>query len=89
MHWQYGSREHQIPAVFHSAWQSPNGHFGCVLANWTTEAQKARVKDARLGSQVIQHTSAAKLTSVTWEVSQDGLMVEIPPLGFALLEKTR
>ena len=87
--WQYGSREHQIPAVFHSAWQSPNGHFGCVLANWTTEAQKARVKDVRLGSQVIQHTSAAKLTSVTWEVSQDGLVVEIPPLGFALLEKTR
>ena len=40
MRWQHGGRDHQIPAVFHSAWRAPDGRMGVVLANWTTDTQR-------------------------------------------------
>ena len=38
--WQHGGHDHQLPALFHAAWQAPDNRFGLVLANWTTQEQE-------------------------------------------------
>jgi hypothetical protein len=84
--WQHGGKDHQIPAVFHAAWGAPDGRFGMVLANWTTELQKVKVSDSRLGSEVAQHISTQGLESKTLTVAGDGLSISLPPLSCALVE---
>ncbi len=42
---------HRIPAVFHSAWQAPDGRVGVVLANWTSQDQAVSVTDPRLADR--------------------------------------
>ncbi|MBI2503445.1 MAG: hypothetical protein HYW07_09490, partial [Candidatus Latescibacteria bacterium] len=32
LRWQHGGHDHQLPALFHAAWQAPDGRFGLVLA---------------------------------------------------------
>ena len=49
--WQHGSENHVTPAVFHSAWKSPNGTFAIVLANWTDRLQTVTIDDPRLGAR--------------------------------------
>jgi hypothetical protein len=48
LEWTYHGRTNRIPAVFHSAWQAPDGRTGIVLANWTAEPQVVVVQDDRL-----------------------------------------
>lgn len=86
MQWQYGDRDHQIPAVFHAAWQSPDGRFGLVLANWTKEHQEVDVSDPRLGDKVIQHISSQKMEPSVRSVTGQRLEVSLPPLSCTLLE---
>ena len=47
--WQHGNENHVTPAVFHSAWKSPQGKFAVVLANWTDHPQTVTIRDSRLG----------------------------------------
>ena len=49
--WESEGLVRKIPAVFHSAWQSPEGRFGIVLANWTNEAQSSRLRTRGWGSR--------------------------------------
>lgn len=46
--WAFSGRSNKIPEVFHSAWQAPDGRFGIIMANWTTEEQNIFIKDSRL-----------------------------------------
>ena len=81
--------QHNIPAIFHSAWSAPDGRFGIVLANWTTEEQEVTVSDPRLGYQVTGHFSSKSLESKTLEVEGSSLSISVPPLGCVLVEAKR
>lgn len=48
-HWQYGGQDHEAPSVFHSAWESPDGKYACVLSNWTDTPQDVTLAEPRLG----------------------------------------
>jgi hypothetical protein len=85
--WQQEGREHQIPAVFHAAWQAPDGRLGIVLANWTTETQEVRVVDERLGDKVLVSVSADSLESRMLSSADGNFMVTLPKLSFILLER--
>ncbi|HCN08395.1 MAG TPA: hypothetical protein DIT01_10715 [Lentisphaeria bacterium] len=86
MRWQHDGKDHQIPAVFHAAWQAPDGRLGLVLANWTTETQEITVSDSRLGPTVTQHGSAPSLDSQTCQTSSGELSVTLPALSCTLLD---
>jgi len=86
MRWQHAGRDHSIPAVFHAAWQAPDGRFGLALANWTAEPQQVTVCDERLGAAVTQHVSARSLETETRSPRGGELPVRLPPLSCALLE---
>ena len=86
MRWQHDGKDHQIPAVFHAAWQAPDGRLGLVLANWTTETQEITVSDSRLGPTVTQHGSARGLDSQTRQTSSGELSVTLPALSCTLLD---
>jgi hypothetical protein len=84
--WDRDGREHAIPAVFHSAWNSWNGRFGFVAANWTADDQVIVVSDSRLGSSVRQSVSGKELTSSQVNVARGKVELVLPPLGCSLLE---
>lgn len=88
MRWQWGGRDHQIPAVFHSAWKSPQGRLAVVLANWTTTVQTVSVVDPRLNQQAVVSLWSDELNSTVSPVDQTGLQVSLPPLSCALIEQT-
>jgi hypothetical protein len=83
--WDHDSRHHQIPAVFHSAWQTPDGSFGVVLANWTTELQKVTVVDERLAGRVRLTIADRHTVSTDHDVGSGGLRIRLPPLSCALV----
>jgi hypothetical protein len=84
--WQHGGRDHQIPAVFHAAWQATDCRFGLVLANWTTEWQEVGVSDPRLSGRVVQYISSQGVESKILSSTHDSLAVRLPPLSCGLLE---
>jgi hypothetical protein len=84
--WQHEGRDHQIPAVFHSAWRSPEGHLGIVLANWTTDTQMLSLADSRLGKQVTESISSHEMTFRDRQTKDGEITVSLPPLSCALLE---
>lgn len=85
MKWEYNGVLHHIPAVFHSAWHDPDGTFGLVLANWTTEAQTVQISDPRLGKQFIESISASVMRSRVRRMSGE-VSVSLPSLSCALIE---
>ncbi|HUU23909.1 MAG TPA: DUF6259 domain-containing protein [Phycisphaerae bacterium] len=87
--WQGDGRVHRIPAVFHAAWQAPDGRFGLVLANWTTRRRKVSVQEPRLGSEALRHACGKRLTRTKLPSAAGCLEVTIPPLGCVLLESKR
>ena len=84
--WQHEGRDHQIPAVFHSAWRSLEGHLGIVLANWTTDTQMLSLADSRLGKQVTESISSHEMTFRDRQTKDGEITVSLPPLSCALLE---
>ena len=74
----------RLPGVFHAAWQSPDGRFAVVLANWTRRGQKVSIKDPRLGDKVTVHTSGRRRTRTVQETESGSLTVSVPPLGCLL-----
>lgn len=85
MEWTSGSRNNRIPAVFHSAWQTPDGRFGIVIANWTDSVKTIAIKDGRLGGDVCFHAYGGKNETPHPAGSDGRFMVEIPPLGCGLM----
>jgi len=93
MDWTHEGRQHRVPSVFHAAWQAPNGRFGIVLANWTTEKQTVIIKDTRLpgtktGDAVVLHTSGRALRVGPLHGEAGHRTVALAPLSCALVEVT-
>ena len=82
--WQFDERDREVPALFHAAWQSPNGTMGIVMANWTTDEQSVTVSDSRLGQKAIVHTASRTLTGETIDPT-GGAAVTLPPLSCVLV----
>jgi hypothetical protein len=83
--WQRDGSDHQIPAIYHSVWQAPDGRLGWTLANWTNEPQTVSVHDPRLGNQVTEHVVGRTAMSQSRQCADGSLQVELPPLGCLLL----
>lgn len=49
LHWEFNGNILEAPSVFHSAWESSDGKFAIVLANWTDSQRKVSISDSRLG----------------------------------------
>ena len=86
VHWESSGQVYDIPSVFHSAWHSPPGRLGIVVANWTTDTQAVALSDARLGARVTETISANDVSSRQREVEKGKIAVSLPPLSCALLE---
>ena len=86
IHWESNGKVHDIPAVFHSAWQSPQGRLGVVLANWTKDPQDLVLSDPRLGSQATETVSANEVNTRQRVVDQGKLSITLPPLSCILVE---
>jgi hypothetical protein len=84
--WRWENTYYQVPAVFHAAWQSPDGRFGIVLANWTKDSQPVSILDGRLGERVLISVSSGELKSQTALVKGGRLETSLPPLSCALVE---
>ena len=86
--WEGNGRIHRLPAIFHAAWQAPDGRAGVVLANWTNRRRRAGLADRRLGTRVVLHRCGASLASRALKLQRAGapLTVMVPALGCVLLE---
>ena len=85
--WNYGERDNDYAAVFHSAWQSQDGRHAVILANWTKKEQRVKVRDARFDAE-----RKLKLISQGEETSEesianspDGMDVRVPALGCVMI----
>ncbi len=86
IHWESNRQVYDIPSVFHSAWHSPQGRLGIVLANWTNDTQVVALSDARLTTRVTESVSANEVSSRRREVDRGKITLSLPPLSCALLE---
>ncbi|MBI2503646.1 MAG: hypothetical protein HYW07_10495, partial [Candidatus Latescibacteria bacterium] len=86
LRWQHGGHDHQLPALFHAAWQAPDGRFGLVLATWTTQEQQVQLAEPRLGKSPTLHLSAQKLEVQKPATAGGKIALRLPPLSCALLE---
>jgi hypothetical protein len=83
--WEREREIHEIPAVYHSAWQSPSGQFGLICANWTTDSQEFELKHEQLGTRVTESISSKELKSRDREVTGNAIRVTLPPLSCGLI----
>jgi hypothetical protein len=86
VHWESEGQVHKIPAVFHAAWESPQGHLGVILANWTNETQAVSLSDARLGKRVVESISAQDVKTRSRQISLGKASVSLLPLSCGLVE---
>jgi len=84
--WHYEDNQRRSAAVFHAAWQAPDGRFAIVLANWTTESQTVHVTDVRLGKHAFLHTAGTILCTEVITVSA-AMPVTLPPLSMVVIEQ--
>ena len=84
--WRIGDRQYVVPAVAHAAWQAPDGRYGVVLANWTTESRTVTVAAPRLGKSPVAHVCGVKLETSAAEQRPGGWRVTVPALGCTLIE---
>ncbi len=86
MKWEHNRELHEIPAVFHSAWQSPDGKFACVSANWTTEPQEFDLKHERLSARGTEAISSREMQVRDRQITDSSVRILLPPLSCALIE---
>jgi hypothetical protein len=84
--WTYEGRDHCIPAIFHAAWQAPDGRAGVVLANWTTTKRRVVIHDSRLGPAPVVHSGGSMAPEAVQPNDSGGFAVTVPPLGCVLVE---
>lgn len=82
--WQQGERQWHVPAIFHAAWQSPDGRLGIVLANWTELPREVQLTDLRLNSEMTVHSIGCAMTSCKHPSNPAGITV--PAHGCVLVE---
>ncbi|MCX7598441.1 MAG: DUF6259 domain-containing protein [Armatimonadetes bacterium] len=83
--WEYAGRRRQVDAVFHAAWQAPDGRVGIVFANWTKEDRKVSFSDRRLAEKTTVHTCGREMSAETVSTAQP-LTVTVPGLGVVVVE---
>jgi hypothetical protein len=86
LHWESDGQVRNIAAILHSAWQTPDGRFGIVLANWTNETQAVSISDARLGKQITVSLSAQDVKTRPRQANPGKVALSLPPLSCALVE---
>jgi len=84
MRWTHNENNYEVPAVAQGAWTAPDGRFGIVLANWTTETQKVAINDTRLGDQATLHSCAAVQEQATLDVADGQLDLSLPSMSCVL-----
>lgn len=92
LEWEWNGRKNAVPAIFHSAWQSPDGRIGIVLVNWTASYRRVTMRDERLNSEKGKGpwitTVYPDRPSIKKSFSQQegGSRVSLPPHGCVLIE---
>ena len=84
--WTFGAKANAIPAVFHSAWEAPDGRYAVALANWTTGSERVRIVDPRLGARAVVHACARADGRSELNLEPGGREIDVPPLSIVLLE---
>jgi hypothetical protein len=86
--WESNSRVNRIPAVFHAAWEAPDGRLGIALANWTSAPQRLFLSDPRFGKSVLIHLIGGrkKPPRRLQRNSNQPLTLSIPAWGCCLVE---
>jgi hypothetical protein len=85
MRWQTGGRDQQMAAIFHAAWQAPDGQLGWVLANWTDTPQSVTLRDAQLPANVQVHVATQEVASQLCTVTDQQLTLDLPPVSCLLV----
>jgi hypothetical protein len=86
IHWESDGLVRKIPAVLHSAWRSPEGRFGIVMANWTKDVQVVSISDARLGKQFLESISTEDVKTRVRQANPGKVSVSLPSLSCVLVE---
>ena len=77
---------HNYAAVFHSAWNSQDGRHAVILANWTKEERRVKIREGRFASQKLRLVTRGEKTAETnIEYSPDGMDIAVPGLGCAIV----
>ena len=87
LNWEHDGRSYEVPAVAHAAWQAPDGRFGIVLANWTTQTQTVNIADQRLGAQASFHVYGPTEEHEGRRIADGQLMVSLPALSCGLVAR--
>ena len=87
LNWEHSGRSYKVPAVAHAAWQAPDGRFGIVLANWTTQTQTATIVEPRLGAQASVHVCGRTEEHGSRRIADGQLTVSLPGLSCGLVAK--
>jgi Domain of unknown function (DUF6259) len=82
--WENNGRVHRVPAVFHTAWQTPGRRFGLALANWTNDDQAVSLSDDRLGRSPVMYVESRNLHGI-WTNLKAGLAITMPSHSCALI----
>ena len=86
--WASNGRDFNIPTVFHTVWQAPDGKMALVLANWTTESQSLSIKDPRFQNgegKARFHLSGQNLMTSFIQAQNGCMELSLPGLSCALL----
>jgi hypothetical protein len=92
--WSWKGRKNRTPAVFHSAWQAPDGRTGVVLANWTDRRRTVHIHEDRFaiglaakGNAEINLTlSGRQMRQKPLKLQNGEISLTIPAHACALLE---
>jgi len=86
--WTFRGNSYAFPAVFHYAWQAPDGSKGVVFANWTDAFQEVQVARELMPPErdyVTLHSSEQTLTAHELPLGDGNIKVGLKPLSCALL----
>lgn len=84
INWQENGKDHSIPAIFHSAWETQDGRHGLVIANWANKDQSIRIRDERLGANA--QVWLYERQEYKYEVNSSGyIKMNLPPLSCAVI----
>jgi len=83
--WEHNGRSYEVPAVADAAWQAPDGRFGIVLANWTTQTQTVTIIESRLGTRASVHVCGRTEEHKSQRIADGQLTVSLPELSCGLV----
>jgi hypothetical protein len=82
---QLGARE--VPLVWHSVWEAPEGDIGYVLVNWTGAPQPVGLKLVEQGGDLTIVSADSRALVLPEAVDGGWIRLVVPPRGVALVEQ--